>query len=216
MGQKVSPIGFRLGIYLDWDASWFARRSYGDQVLEDFKIRDFLNSNLSKADVSKIRIEKAGEGVKVIINSAKPGQVIGKKGQGIESLRRDLAKLLKKENIEVSVQEVKKPELDATVVAKNIADQIERRVSYKKAMKKSASTTLKSGAKGIKICIAGRLGGAEIARSEWLRMGSIPLHTLRVDVDYGFAEAKTKYGIIGVKVWISRGEFPIKKNPVKS
>jgi small subunit ribosomal protein S3 len=216
VGQKVNPIGFRLGVYLDWDASWFARRSYGDQVLEDIKIRDFLDSALSRAEVSRIRIEKAGESIKVIINSARPGQVIGKKGQGIESLRKDLARILKKDNVEVSVQEVKQPELDATIVAKSIAEQIERRVNYKKAMKKAASTTLKSGAKGIKICVAGRLGGAEIARSEWLRMGSIPLHTLRVDIDYGFAQAKTKYGIIGVKVWISRGEFPLKKNSIKS
>ena len=216
MGQKVNPIGFRLGIYLDWDASWFARRSYADQALEDIKIRDFLDSALSRAEISKIRIEKAGEGIKVIINSARPGQVIGKKGQGIDQLRKDLAKVIKKENIEVSVQEIKNPELDATIIAKSIADQIEKRVNYKKSIKKAASTSLKAGAKGVKICVAGRLGGAEIARSEWLRMGSVPLHTLRVDIDYCFAEAKTKYGIIGVKVWISRGEYPLKKNLIKS
>lgn len=215
MGQKVSPIGFRLGVYRDWDSSWFARDSYGDQALEDIKIREYLSSNLERAEVSRIRIEKTGETVKVTISSARPGQVIGKKGQGIETIRHELANLLGRDNIEVSVQEVKKPELDATIVAKSIAEQIERRVNYKKAMKKSATTTKNGGAKGIKICIAGRLGGAEIARSEWLRVGSIPLHTLRADIDYGFAKAKTKYGIIGVKVWISRGDYQIiKKNSI--
>jgi len=217
VGQKVSPIGFRLGIYRDWDASWFARKanSYGDQLLEDIKIRKFLNSALNRAEVGTVRIEKAGEGIKVIINSARPGQVIGKKGQGIDDIKSELSKLLKRSNIEVNVQEVRNPELDAIIVAKNIADQIVRRVNYKKAMKKASLSTMKAGAQGTKICISGRLGGAEIARSEWLRVGSIPLHTLRTDVDYGFAEAETKYGIIGVKVWISRGAYPLKR-PVKN
>lgn len=211
MGQKVSPLGFRLGIYRDWDSSWFARGSYGDQAIEDIKIREYLSAILDRAELSRIRIEKTGESVKIIIFSARPGQVIGKKGQGIEQIRQDLANLIKRPNVEVSVQEVKKPELDANIVARNIADQIERRANYKKVMKKTASTTKNSGAKGIKICISGRLGGAEIARSEWMRVGSIPLHTLRADIDYGFAKAKTKYGIIGIKVWISRGDYQINK-----
>lgn len=211
MGQKVSPVGFRLGIYRDWDSSWFARKSYGDHILEDIKVREYLSAVLDRAEVSRVRIEKTGETIKVIILSARPGQIIGKKGQGIETIRQDISKLIKKNGVEVSVQEVKKPELDANIVAKNIADQIERRVSYKKAMKRASTTTKNSGAKGIKVCISGRLGGAEIARSEWMRVGSIPLHTLRADIDYGFAKAKTKYGIIGVKVWISRGDYQFNK-----
>ncbi len=211
MGQKVHPKGFRLGVYTDWDASWFARDSYGKQILEDMKIRNYLLSTLEKADVSSIKIEKAGDNVKVIIHSARPGVVIGKRGQEIDSLRKDLSNLIKRPNIDVSVQEVKKPELDAMIVAKNIADQLEKRANYKKTMKKAAATAMKSGAKGVKVCVAGRLGGAEIARTEWTRVGSVPLHTLRVDIDYGFAEAQTKYGMIGVKVWICRGEYPLVK-----
>lgn len=211
MGQKVNPNGFRLGIYRDWDSSWFARKSYGDSVLEDIKIREYLANILDRAEVARVKIEKAGDSVKVTILTARPGQIIGKKGQGIENIRHELARLVKKDGVEVSVQEVKKPELDATIVAKSIADQIERRVNYKKAMKRAATNTKGSGAKGIKVCISGRLGGAEIARSEWMRVGSIPLHTLRADIDYGFAKAKTKYGIIGIKVWISRGDYQLTK-----
>lgn len=215
MGQKVHPKGFRLGVYTDWDSSWFARDSYGKQILEDLKIRKYLNSTLENAEISSIKIEKAGDNVKVLINSARPGVVIGKRGQEIDSLRKELSALIQKPNVEVSVQEVKKPELDATIVAKNIADQLVKRGNYKKVMKKSAATSMKSGAKGVKICCAGRLAGAEIARTEWTRVGSVPLHTLRVDIDYGFAEAKTKYGIIGVKVWICKGDYPlVKKNPL--
>jgi len=214
VGQKVHPKGFRLGVYEDWDASWFARDSYGKQILEDLKIRNYLISNLENADIASVKIEKAGENVKVIINTARPGIIIGKRGQEIDSLRKGLSQLIKKQNVEVSVQEVKRPELDATIVAKNIADQLEKRANYKKAMKKSAATSIKSGAKGVKICCAGRLGGAEIARTEWTRVGSIPLHTLRADISYGTAEAKTKYGIIGVKVWICRGEYPLVRKTV--
>jgi len=216
VGQKVNPLGFRLGIYRDWDASWFARDSYSKNFLEDFKIRKYLNSTLEKAEVSSIKIEKAGESIKIIIHSGKPGLVIGKKGQEIDTLRRDLSSLLEIGSIEISVQEVKKPELDAMLVAKNIAEQLEKRVNYKKAMKKAATTAMKSGAKGVKICVAGRLGGAEIARTEWLRVGSVPLHTLRSDIDYALAEAKTKYGIIGVKVWICRGEYQIARRRLQS
>ncbi len=207
MGQKVHPIGFRLGVYRDWDARWFARKSYGKQILEDLFIRKFLDESLEKAEISKIEIEKAGDNVRIIIHSARPGAIIGKRGQEIDYLRTQLISKLKKNNIEISVQEVKSPELDATLVAKNIAAQLEKRGSYKKAMKKAAISAMKAGAKGIKICCAGRLHGAEIARTEWTRVGSIPLHTLRSDIDYGFAEAHTTYGKIGVKVWICRGEY---------
>lgn len=208
MGQKVHPIGFRLGIYKDWDARWFAQgNNYGNMVIEDLKIRKYLENRLKKAEISKIEIEKAGDNLRVIVFAGKPGMIIGKKGQDIDDLRNELAKIFSKVNVEVSVQEVKKPELDATLVAKAIASQLERRVSYKRAMKRSVTTTMRSGAKGIKICTAGRLQGAEIARSEWAREGSVPLHTLRSDIDYGFADAKTTYGIIGVKVWICKGEY---------
>lgn len=207
MGQKVHPIGFRLGVYRDWDARWFARKSYGTQVIEDLTIRSYLSKVFETAEIARIEIEKAGENVRVIIHSARPGIVIGKKGQEIDALRKDLAKLLNRTNVDVSVQEVKNPELDATLVAKNIAAQLKKRANFKQAMKRAAAASIRSGARGVKICVAGRLGGAEIAREEWYRGGSIPLHTLRADVDYGFAEAMTTYGVIGVKVWIYKGEF---------
>lgn len=207
MGQKVHPIGFRLGVYRDWSARWFARRSYGDLALEDLEIRRFLDTSLDRAEISRVEIEKAGDSVRIIIHTARPGAVIGKRGQEIDSLKNQLIAKLKKNNIEISVQEVKTPELDAVIVAKNIADQLEKRGSYKKAMKKAALSAIKAGAKGIKVCCAGRLNGAEIARTEWTRVGSIPLHTLRADIDYGFAEALTTYGKIGVKVWICKGEY---------
>lgn len=212
MGQKVNPISFRLGVYRDWDASWFARgRNYGKLLMQDFKIRRYLDKALSRAEVSRVKIEKAGDSVRVVIYSARVGVVIGKKGQEIDSIRRNLSKILGINSIEVSVQEVKSSELNATLVAKSIATQLENRANFKRTMKKTAAMTMKAGAKGVKICCAGRLGGAEIARSEWVRVGSTPLHTLRSDIDYGFAEAKTKYGIIGVKVWICRGEYRIVK-----
>ena len=208
MGQKVNPRGFRTGIYRDWDARWFApAATYGKSILEDIEIRNVLDKKLKHAEISSVEIEKAGDSVRIILHSARPGIVIGKQGKEIEDLRNFLAKKLHKNNIEVSVQEVKKPELDATLVAKGIADQLERRVSYKRAMKRSAASTMRVGAQGVKISIAGRLNGAEIARTEWMRLGSIPLHTLRSDVDYGFAKALTTYGIIGVKVWVCRGEY---------
>jgi len=206
MGQKVNPIGFRLGIYKMWPSRWFARRDYGDLVIEDIKIRKFLESHLDKAEVANIEIEKSGDSVRIIIHSGRPGAIIGKRGQEIDTLKQQLAKFLKK-NVEVAVQEVKKPELDATLIARNIAAQLEKRVSFKRAMKRAAQSAIRAGARGIKICCGGRLGGAEIARKEWVRVGSVPLHTLRSDVDYGFAEAMTTYGMIGVKVWICRGDF---------
>jgi small subunit ribosomal protein S3 len=207
VGQKVNPVGFRLGIYRFWDSRWFARKSYGKEILEDVQIRRFLNTALENAEVSKIEIEKAGDNVRVIIHSGRPGVIIGKKGQEIESLRNEIARRLNKKNVEITVQEVKSPELDAVLVAKNIAEQLVKRGSFKKAMKRAAISAMKSGAKGIKVCCSGRLNGAEIAREEWTRVGSIPLHTIRSDVDYGLAEALTTYGKIGIKVWICKGEY---------
>ncbi len=207
MGQKVHPIGFRLGIYRTWLARWFARDSYGKLLMEDLKIRKYLEEKLKDAEISNIEIEKTGDNVRVVIHSGRPGVVIGKKGQEIDTLKLVLAKMLGKSNVEVSVQEVKNPELDAMLVAKGIAEQLERRVSHKKAMKRATASSMRAGAKGIKIRCSGRLQGAEIARDEWERVGSTPLHTLRADIDYGLAEAKTTYGIIGVKVWICRGEY---------
>lgn len=208
MGQKVHPIGFRLGVYRFWDARWFARgKEYGKLLIEDITIRRFLKSALEKAEISRIEIEKAADSIRIIIHSGRPGHIIGRKGQEIETLRNQLSALLKKQNIEISVQEVAKPELDAVLIAQNIATQLEQRVSYKRAMKRAAQTAARGGAKGIKICCSGRLQGAEIARREWIRVGSVPLHTLRADIDFGFAEAKTTYGMIGVQVWVCKGEY---------
>lgn len=211
MGQKVNPVGFRTGIYRSWDSRWFARRrNYAQLLREDLEIRNYIERYLPGAEISAIEIEKAGDdSIRVVIKSARPGVVIGKKGQEIDSLRKDLARMLKRDNVEVSVQEVKNPELDATIAAKSIAEQLEKRASFKKVMKKTATAAMKAGARGIKIRCSGRLGGAEIARDEWIRIGSTPLHTLRSDIDYGFIEAHTTYGVIGVKVWICRGDYKI-------
>ncbi len=206
MGQKVHPVGFRLGVYEDWQAHWFAKKSYGKEVLEDFKIRRFLKNRLSIADTARVVIDKAVDSVRVTIHTVRPGAIIGKKGQGIDQLKVELGKLLKK-GVEVSIQEVKNPETNARLVAESIAEQLEKRVSFKRLMKKAGQAAMKSGAKGIKICISGRVGGAEIARIEWLRLGSVPLHTLRANIDYALAEALTTYGIIGIKVWICKGEY---------
>jgi small subunit ribosomal protein S3 len=206
VGQKVHPFGFRLGIHEDWHAHWFTKKDYGRVLMEDFKIRDYLKKSLNRTDTSKVVIDKAGENLRITVYSSRPGTVIGKKGVGIEGLKKGLYDLCKK-NVEISVQEVKAVDLDAALVAQAIAEQLERRASYKRVMKRAAYASLKAGAKGIKICCAGRLSGAEIARSEWIRLGSVPLHTLRSDVSYSLAEAKTTYGMIGVKVWICRGEY---------
>lgn len=206
MGQKVHPLGFRLGVFEDWNAHWFAKKSYGKELLEDFEIRKYLKGKLNNADVAKIVIEKAVDNVRVVIHSSRPGSIIGKRGQGIEQIKQELHQKLGK-NIEISVQEIKDQDTNAQLVAKSIAEQLEKRVSYKRLMKKAGFAALKAGAKGIKICISGRIGGAEIARTEWLRLGSIPLHTLRCNVEYALAEALTTYGIIGVKVWICKGEY---------
>lgn len=211
MGQKVNPIGFRLGINKTWSSKWFAKKNYGDFVLEDFEIRKFLKKRLTQAGVSKIDIERAASKVRVKIHTARPGLVIGKKGAEIENVKRALESKIKREVI-IDIQEVRKPEVDAQLIAENVAMQLVRRVSFRRAMKKAVSSSLRFGALGIKIACSGRLGGAEMARREWYRKGRVPLHTIRADIDYGFAEAFTTYGVIGVKVSIFKGEIlPDKK-----
>lgn len=206
MGQKVNPIGFRLGINRDWESRWFARKEYSHLVLEDFQIRRFLKKRLVQAGVSKIEIERAANKIRIKIHTARPGLVIGKKGAEIENIKRDLEKLIKREVI-LDIQEVRKPEVDAQLVAENVALQLVRRVSFRRAMKKSVSSALRFGALGIKIACSGRLGGSEMARREWYRKGRVPFHTIRADIDYGFAEAFTTYGAIGIKVAIFKGEI---------
>ncbi|WP_069650747.1 30S ribosomal protein S3 [Caloranaerobacter ferrireducens] len=212
MGQKVNPHGLRVGIIKDWDSRWYAgKKEFADFLVEDYNIRKFLKQKLYIAGISKIEIERAANRVRVTINTAKPGMVIGKGGQGVEELRRQLEKLTKKKVI-VNVEEVKVPELDAQLVAENIAAQIERRVSFRRAMKQAIQRSMRAGAKGIKTAVSGRLGGADMARTEGYSEGNIPLQTLRADISYGFAEADTTYGKIGVKVWIYKGDvLPTKK-----
>jgi len=205
LGQKVHPLGLRLGIIRTWDSRWFARKGYAQLVVEDAKIRSFLKKKLYHAGVSRVEIERAADQAKIRIHTARPGIVIGKKGAEIEALKRQLAPLVRRQ-ILIDIQEVRKPELDATLVAENIALQLTRRVAFRRAMKKAVGGALKFGAKGVRVACSGRLGGAEMARYEWYREGRVPLHTLRADIDYGTAVAKTTYGIIGVKVWIFKGE----------
>jgi len=205
LGQKVHPVGFRLGVIRTWDSRWYAEENYADLVHEDIKLRDYLKKRLYHAGISKIELERAANKAKINIYAARPGIIIGKKGSEVEALKKELAKLTDKE-IFINIQEVRKPEIDAQLVAENVALQLERRVAFRRAMKKSVSQALKFGAQGIKINCSGRLGGAEMSRTEWYREGRVPLHTLRADIDYGFAEAKTTYGIIGVKVLIFKGE----------
>ncbi|HDM76256.1 MAG TPA: 30S ribosomal protein S3 [Deltaproteobacteria bacterium] len=205
MGQKVHPIGFRLGVIRTWDSKWFANRGYDKLVYEDKQIRRFIKERLFHAGISRIEIERAANIAKIRIHTARPGIVIGKKGAEIERLKNDLENMVGRE-ILIDIQEVRKPETDATLVAENIALQLVRRVAFRRAMKKAVTTALKFGAQGIKVSCAGRLGGAEMARREWYREGRVPLHTLRADIDYGTALAKTTYGVIGVKVWIFKGE----------
>lgn len=206
MGQKVNPIGLRLGITRSWESNWYADKDYAKFLIEDHKIRKFLKKRLFHAGVSKIHISRTGDKVRIKIFTARPGIVIGKKGIEIESLKNDLDRLVHRK-VMVDIQEVRRPEADAQLVAENVAMQLERRVAFRRAMKKAVSIALKFGAKGIKIACSGRLGGAEMARQEWTREGRVPLHTLRADIDYGFAEAATTYGLIGVKVWIFNGEI---------
>lgn len=219
MGQKVHPVGFRLGFIRTWDSKWYAEKDYPKLLIEDIQIRNFLKKKLYHAGISRIEIERAAskaKKVKVTIHTARPGIIIGKKGVEVENLKRELQKMTDKEVL-INIQEVKRAETDAQLVAENVALQLERRVSFRRAMKKAVSSAMKLGAKGIKISCAGRLGGAEMARKEWYREGRVPLQTLRADIDYGLAEAKTTYGVIGVKVWIFKGEvFPTKEGEEKS
>ncbi len=206
MGQKVHPHGLRVGVIKDWDAKWFSNdKDFADTLLEDVKLRKYIKKRLYDAGISKIEIERAANKVKINIYTAKPGIVIGKGGAGVDSLKKDLEKLSEK-NVLINIVEVKVPELDAQLVAENIAAQLEKRISFRRAMKQAMGRTMKAGAKGIKTLCSGRLGGAEMARAEGYHEGTIPLQTLRADIDYGFAEAHTTYGRIGVKVWIYKGE----------
>lgn len=211
MGQKVNPIGIRLGIVKDWNSKWFSGKNYAELLNQDINIRKQLKKKLFGAAVSKIIIERPANNAVVTIMSARPGVIIGKKGGGIESLRSEISNSLGVP-VHLNIEEIKKPELDSTLVAEGIAQQLEQRVMFRRAMKRAVTTAMKAGAKGIKICVSGRLGGAEIARSEWYREGRVPLHTFRADIDYGTAESKTTYGIIGVKVWIFKGETSAQKN----
>jgi small subunit ribosomal protein S3 len=210
LGQKVHPIGFRLGIIKTWDSKWYAEADYAKLLHEDIKLRNYLKKRLYHAGISKIELERAANKAKINIFAARPGIIIGKKGSEVEALKKELAKLTDKE-IFINIQEVRKPEIDAQLVAESVALQLERRVAFRRAMKKSVSMALKFGSQGIKITCAGRLGGAEMSRTEWYREGRVPLHTLRADIDYGFAEAKTTYGIIGVKVLIFKGEVLVRE-----
>ena len=206
MGQKVHPIGFRLGVSKDWISKWYAEgRDYANFLEKDFEVRQFIRKKLALASVSKIEIERPRNGAQITIFTARPGIVIGKKGEDIEILKKEVSKIMGV-TASINVEEIRRPELDAYLVADSIAKQLERRVMFRRAMKRSVSSTMKLGAAGIKISISGRLNGAEIARSEWYREGRVPLHTLRADIDYGLAEAYTTYGVIGVKVWIFKGE----------
>src|SRR6185437_3965374 len=209
MGQKVNPLGIRLGITRDWSSKWFAsKRQFPALVYTDFRVREFLKKKLSDASVSRIQIERAAKRVSITIQTARPGIVIGKKGEDIEKLRGETARMLSMSlpDVRLNIAEIRKPELDAQLVAESIAQQIEKRVMFRRAMKRAVMSTMRSGALGIKVRMSGRLNGAEIARTEWYREGRIPLHTFRADIDYGLAEARTTYGVIGIKVWIFKGE----------
>ncbi|HHW00750.1 MAG TPA: 30S ribosomal protein S3 [Clostridiaceae bacterium] len=217
MGQKVNPHGLRIGIIKDWDTKWYASdKNFSEYLVEDFKIRKFIKEKLYLAGIARIEIERAANKIKINVHTAKPGLVIGKGGTGIEELRKQLVKMTGK-NILINITEIKAPELSAQLVAENIASQLEKRISFRRAMKQAMSRAMKLGAKGIKTAVSGRLGGAEIARTEHYHEGTIPLQTLRADIDYGFAEADTTYGKIGVKVWIYKGEvLPVVKKENKA
>lgn len=206
MGQKVNPIGLRVGVIRTWDSRWFAKGdAYVENLKEDFELRNYIKKKLKHAGIAKIEMERAAKKLKVIISTARPGVVIGKKGTGIDALKADLQKRTENE-VFVNIQEIRKPDLDAQLVSENIALQLEKRISWRRALKKAMAASVRSGVRGIKVMVSGRLDGAEIARTEWYNEKSIPLHTLRADIDYGTAEALTTYGIIGVKVWIYRGD----------
>ncbi|MEJ2158381.1 MAG: 30S ribosomal protein S3 [Desulfobacteraceae bacterium] len=206
MGQKVNPIGMRLGIVKTWDSRWYADKKYAEYIRTDFNLRKFIKAKLFHAGIAKIEIERSAKRIRLRIHTARPGIVIGKKGSEIERLKQEIEKKVSQE-VMIDIQEVRKPEIDAQLVAENVAMQIERRVAFRRAMKRGVTSAIRFGAQGIKIMCAGRLGGAEMARSEWYREGRVPLHTLRADIDYGFTEARTTYGIIGVKVYIFKGEI---------
>ena len=207
MGQKVHPTGIRLGIVKDWTSKWYANsKQYPEFLNSDLEVRAFLKKKLSQASVSRIQIERTAGNANITIHTARPGLVIGKKGEDIERLRNDVTKMMGLPNVHINIEEIRKPELDAQLVAESIAQQLERRIMFRRAMKRAVQNTMRIGAGGIRINVAGRLNGAEIARTEWYREGRVPLHTLRADIDYGVAEANTTYGIIGVKVWIFKGE----------
>ncbi len=216
MGQKVNPIGLRLGINRAWDSVWYAKkRDYGKFLIEDFKIREYIKKNVVNSGVSQVVIERTSKKCIVSIYTSRPGFVIGKKGSDVDKIKKNLSNISSTE-VSLNIKEVKKPELNAFLVAENIAQQLVKRIAFRKAMKRGMQSALRLGAKGIRICLSGRLAGNEIARTEWLREGSVPLHTFRADVDYAEAEALTTYGIIGVKVWIYKGEVFIKKNSLRS
>ncbi|BCX88812.1 small subunit ribosomal protein S3 [Methylomarinovum tepidoasis] len=206
MGQKVHPIGIRLGYIKDWNSRWYAgNKDYSRLLLQDVEVRDFIKKKLAHASVSRIHISRAANNTQITIHTARPGLVIGKKGEDIDRLRREVGAKLQTP-LQINVEEIRKPELDAQLVAESVAQQLEKRIMFRRAMKRAVQNTMRRGAEGIKINVAGRLNGAEIARSEWYREGRVPLHTLRADIDYGFAEARTTYGVLGVKVWIFKGE----------
>ncbi len=205
MGQKVHPIGFRLGITRTWDSRWYSKRDYAKLLHEDLKLREYIKAKLFGAGIARIEIERAANKVKINVHTARPGIVIGKKGSGVETLKADVQKLSKNE-VFLNIVEVKKPEANATLISENVAAQLEKRVAFRRAMKKAMTAAFKQGIKGIKIRVSGRLGGAEIARTEWYSEDSVPLHTLRANIDYGTAEARTTYGVIGIKSWVYHGE----------
>jgi len=206
MGQKVHPTGIRLGIVRDWSSKWYAdSKDFSDYLYTDLKVREFLKKKLSQASVSHIQIERPARNARITIHTARPGMVIGKKGEDIEILRQEVSKMMGIP-VHINIEEIRKPELDAQLVAESVAQQLERRIMFRRAMKRAVTNSMRLGAQGVKIHVSGRLNGAEIARSEWYREGRVPLHTLRADIDYGFAEARTTYGVIGVKVWIFKGE----------
>ncbi len=211
MGQKVNPIGFRLGIVKTWSSRWYADKEYKKFLHEDLRLKKYLKKKMYHAGISKIEIERAAKRIRINIYAARPGIIIGKKGAEIESLRKDLQKFTSGE-LFININEVKRPETDAQLIAENVALQLVRRVTFRRAIKRSVGMAMKLGAKGVKVAVSGRLSGAEIARSEWYRDGRVPLHTLRADIDYGLAEAKTTYGIIGVKVWVFKGEIVARKD----
>lgn len=206
MGQKVNPIGLRVGINRTWDSRWYAGRDYADKLIEDLKLREYILEHLKPAGVSKVIIERAAKLTKVTVHTARPGVIIGKKGADIEKLRRNLSRRAGGD-VSLNIVEIRKPEIDAQLVAEGVAQQLERRVSFRRAMKRAVQNALRFGGQGIRINVSGRLGGADIARMEWYREGRVPLHTLRADIDYGTAEALTTYGIIGIKVWIYKGDI---------